>query len=41
MTYIPVKCPNCGSADIQKYGKDEKGEQRYLCKILIVPKKHF
>jgi len=41
MVYIQVKCPNCGSTDIQKYGKDEKGEQRYLCKNPNCTKKAF
>ena len=41
MVYIQVKCPNCGSIDIQKNGKDEKGEQRYLCKNPNCKKKAF
>jgi transposase-like protein len=41
MAYIQVECPNCGSIDIQKNGKDEKREQRYLCKNPNCSKKTF
>ena len=31
MVLIPVKCPVCQSAEVVKYGKQPKGEQRYRC----------
>lgn len=31
MVLIPVKCPECGRADVVKYGKQANGEQRYRC----------
>ena len=31
MILIPVKCPDCSSTDVVKYGKKANGEQRYFC----------
>ena len=31
MILIPVKCPDCSSTDVVKYGKQANGEQRYRC----------
>ncbi|OSM08454.1 IS1/IS1595 family N-terminal zinc-binding domain-containing protein [Magnetofaba australis] len=28
---IPVRCPDCGSLDVIKFGKHRNGEQRYRC----------
>ncbi|WP_455544231.1 transposase, partial [Intestinibacter sp.] len=27
-----VKCPECGSTNLYKYGKDKNSNQKYLCK---------
>ena len=32
MAEIKVKCPYCGSEEINLYGKNARGKQRYLCK---------
>jgi transposase-like protein len=32
MVLIAVKCPDCGSTEVGKYGKSKKGVQRYKCK---------
>jgi len=31
MAKIEVKCPNCESAQVIKYGKSSRGAQRYKC----------
>ena len=32
MVLIAVKCPDCGSTNVGKYGYGKKGQQRYKCK---------
>ena len=32
MAYIKVKCVNCGSTEVIKYGKRPNGHQKYRCK---------
>jgi transposase-like protein len=32
MVVINVKCPDCGSEKVGKYGFGKKGQQRYKCK---------
>ncbi len=32
MTFcVPVRCPNCHSTNVIKYGKSSNGKQRYRC----------
>ena len=31
MAVIQVECPDCGSIEVVKYGKQPNGEQRYRC----------
>src|SRR5512144_195268 len=31
MILMAIKCPNCNSIDVIKYGKQANGEQRYHC----------
>lgn len=31
MVLEPVLCPDCGSDNVRKYGKDRNGKQRYSC----------
>jgi transposase-like protein len=28
---VAVQCPECGSAEVVRYGRQAKGEQRYQC----------
>lgn len=32
MVKKPIRCPNCLSSDIVKYGETPDGKQRFLCK---------
>ena len=31
MVLIEVKCPNCGSIEVTKFGTSSSGKQRYYC----------
>ena len=31
MAVVAVQCPECGSEEVVKYGKQPNGEQRYRC----------
>ena len=31
MAVIAVQCPECGSAEVVRYGRQANGEQRYRC----------
>ena len=41
MVLIPVKCPDCQSIDVVKYGKQPNGEQRYRCNNSACDRKTF
>jgi len=41
MVLIPVKCPDCQSTDVVKYGKQPNGEQRYRCNHSECDRKTF
>ncbi len=41
MVLIPVKCPDCQSAEVVKYGKQPNGEQRYRCNHSACDRKTF
>lgn len=30
-SYVPVKCPFCGSLEFKKFGHSKSGVQRYMC----------
>jgi len=32
MAVIEIKCPDCGSTKVGKYGYGKRGQQRYKCK---------
>jgi transposase-like protein len=32
MVLEPVLCPDCGSEDVVKHGRSDKGKQRYKCR---------
>jgi insertion element IS1 protein InsB len=32
MAVVEVQCPECGSREVVKYGRQANGEQRYRCK---------
>ena len=31
MAVVAVQCPECGSAEVVRYGRQANGEQRYRC----------
>ena len=41
MILIAVKCPECGSTDVVKYGKQANGQQRYRCNQVACERKIF
>ena len=41
MVLIPVKCPDCQSVGVVKYGKQPNAEQRYRCNHSACDRKTF
>ena len=41
MLYIKVLCPNCGSDDVVRNGKNSNGKQRVLCRNKECSRKTF
>ena len=41
MILLPIKCPHCGSTDVQKNGFSRTGKQRYACNNNDCSKKTF
>ena len=41
MAVVAVQCPECGSHEIVKYGRQANGEQRYRCNNLSCTRKIF
>ena len=41
MAVVAVQCPECGSHEIVKYGRQANGEQRYRCNHLSCKRKIF
>ena len=41
MILMAIKCPNCNSLDVSKYGKQANGEQRYRCNNPTCERKIF
>lgn len=41
MALIEVKCPKCNKIEVNKYGINKQGKQRYLCKNQECEKETF
>ena len=41
MAAVVVQCPECGSHEIVKYGRQANGEQRYRCNNLSCERRIF
>ena len=41
MAVVEVQCPECGSREVVKYGRQANGEQRYRCQNLHCRRRIF
>ena len=41
MAVVAVQCPECGSREVVKYGRQANGEQRYRCNNLSCERRIF
>ena len=41
MAVVEVQCPECGSCEVVKYGRQPNGTQRYRCKQLHCKRRIF
>ena len=41
MAVVAVQCPECGSSEVVKYGRQANGEQRYRCNYVRCARRIF